>query len=203
METLAYRDYIDKTLERTACTKKAVFLDRDGTIHLDKNQTHKISDLEYFPDTFIGAKKLSDAGFILVIVTNQDGLRQGKYHTSQFHDFNEKIIRDFSEQGIAIGAIYYSPFEKKDDHFSFKPNPGMLIRAQRELNIDFSSSYLIGDQISDVLAAQKAGVKALMVTTGLYPENDYRTNEYLKLSPITFPSFSAACDYIINNNSSL
>lgn len=175
---------------------KAVFIDRDGTIHIDKVQTHKIEDLEYFEDTMSSVKRLYNLGFKIVIITNQDGIRQGKYTKEDMHLFNQKIVEDFKANGIEIEAIYYSPYQKEDKHISFKPQPGMLIRACHELNIDLFNSYLIGDQVSDIIAGNKVGVTGIMVTTGLYKNNDYKNVDYLQLKPLTANHLSEAVDYI-------
>ena len=198
LNKLAHRDYIQTKIKKDKNKKKAIFLDRDGTLHIDKVMTHKVEDLEYFTDTFSAIKSLSDLGFVLVIVTNQNGIRNGVYTEKDMHRFNKKIIDDFKLHGIQIGAIYYSPYDSIDNHISYKPNNGMLLRAMYELNIDMKSSYLIGDQTTDILAAIHSSVKPIMVTTGIYRSGSYKTEEYNKLAPITFSNLTEASKYILN-----
>ena len=112
------------------------------------------------------------------------------------HKFNMKIVSDLEKNGITVSAIYYSPFSKLDDDYSFKPNPGMLIRAKEELNINMEESYLIGDQVSDIIAGHRAKVKPIMVTTGIYTK-PYEENEYYQdLKPETFNCLSDCEKYI-------
>lgn len=199
LDRLASLDYIKSDREKSHTPCKALFLDRDGTIHIDKIQTHKIEDLEYFGDTFTSIKRMSDLGYKIVIITNQNGIRQQKYTAGEMHAFNQKIVDDFKNHGIDVEAIYYSPYEAKDGHISFKPRPGMLIRACHELNVDLFNSYLIGDQLTDVIAAERVGVKGVMVTTGIYKNKEkdgYKTADYYEQKPLTAKSLSDAVEII-------
>lgn len=189
-------DYIDQHILENKEPKKVIFLDRDGTIHKDKVNTYIIEDLSYFPDTFLALSKLSRMGYYFVIVTNQDGIRKGKYDNNQMHLFNQKIVQDFNNNGIKIAAIYYSPYEESDCHYSYKPNPGMLIRAKYELNISMEDSFFIGDQVTDVIAGYRANVKTLMVTSGIYNKPYEEDLNYQKISPPTFKDLSECVEYI-------
>lgn len=189
--------YLNKKILQDTRLKKAIFLDRDGTIHVDKVQTHKIADLEFFDDTISALKRLQEQGYILVIVTNQDGLKQKKYTEAEFNSFNDEILRRLNAQGIEIAAIYYSPYEKEDNHISFKPRPGMLVRAKNELNIDIFHSYIIGDQVHDIKAGRELAMDGIMVTTGIYPNDDYRASkDFNVVKPKTAKSLTEACDMI-------
>ena len=194
-KSLAERDYFLPQENAQKCNR-VVFLDRDGTIHKDKVNTHKIEDLEYFNDTFSAVKTLYDLGFSIVLVTNQDGIARGIYTATEMHALNQKIISDFREHGIAISAVYYSPHTKFENSYSFKPNPGMLLRAKYELNINMENSFMIGDQVSDIVAAYRANVPAVLVTTGIY-RNDYAKDPaYIDIVPPTFSTLTACAEYI-------
>ena len=195
LDALSCVDFIDNEYTNDEL-KRAVFLDRDGTIHFDKVMTHRVEDLEYFKDTFSVLKELQNMGFVLVIVTNQEGIRKGIYSSQTMSEFNRKIINDLAEYGIKVAAVYYSPYSKEDGDISFKPEPGMLMRAKYELNIDMENSYLIGDQISDIKAANRMRVTPVMVTTGIYPNGDYCSEDYQVLSPITVSSLGEAVEKI-------
>ena len=201
LNNMANLDYINKSISNDKSLKKVVFLDRDGTLHIDKVNTHKICDLEYFPDTIESLKKLQNLGYYLVIITNQDGIRRGLYSKKTMHEFNKKIVEDFEKNGIVISAIYYSPYCKSDQHYSFKPNPGMLIRAKYELNIDMEDSYLIGDQVTDIIAAFRAKIHPVMVTTGIYGKKSYKENEYYQdINPPTYTTLAECVKFIEDNN---
>ena len=181
-------------------TNKAVFLDRDGTIHVDKNCLHEVSKLEYFEDTFSALKRLRDAGYILIIVSNQDGIRRGFYTEKEMNVVNERILNDLKEKGIEIAAIYYSPYQLSDNHFTFKPNPGMLLNGIEEFNIDASQSYIIGDHMSDYVAGVRAGVKSLIVGTGLYgyPNQPIeKENYYEEYKPKIYKNLTECVDEIL------
>jgi D-glycero-D-manno-heptose 1,7-bisphosphate phosphatase len=177
-------------------TSKAVFLDKDGTIYKDKVMTHKKEDLEYFPDTFDSIKSLYDKGYLIIICTNQNGIRKGVYTEHDMHEFHKQIIEDSASHGIKIAAIYYSPYDEDDKNVSYKPDFGMFIRAQDEFNIDVSKSFSIGDQITDVMASMKAFITPIMVTTGIYPNNDFKNDVYEEIKPLTVNSLKEAKDII-------
>ena len=192
-------DYQNDDILKDTRKKRAVFLDKDGTIYIDKVMTHKITDLEYFNDTFSSLRRLTKLGFILIICTNQNGIRKGKYTEIDMHAFHTQIIKDFKNQGIDLAAIYYSPYDAQDNNISYKPNFGMFIRAMDEFNIDMKNSYSIGDQITDIIASEKALVHPIMVTTGIYKNDDYKTKRYEEIKPVTVSSLEEAVDLIEND----
>lgn len=192
LDLLCPVDYMDEAALADKSPKKVIFLDRDGTIHYDKNKTHKIEDLEYFSDTVSALQGFLQLGYHLVIVTNQNGIAEGLFDAEQMHRFNEQMRTDLAAHGIHFDAIYYAPHLPEENHISYKPNCGMLQRAAQELNIDLSASYMIGDKVSDVRAGMSAGVKSIMVTTGLYRRGGYRTPEYEALQPTTVSSLTEA-----------
>lgn len=107
-----------------------------------------------------------------------------------------KIVEDFKERGITISAIYYSPFRSVKDNFTFKPNPGMIFEAKKDLNIDLSQSYFIGDQYLDYICAINASLSPLIVKTG-----NYKINAEVDLArvpeEVKFKNLHEVCDEII------
>lgn len=190
-------DYINESLIGTS--NKAIFLDRDGTIHVDKVRTHLVKDLEYFDDTFSSIKKLYDMGYLIIIVTNQDGIANGLYGKEEMSIFNKQIIDDFSMNGIQIAAIYYSPYKREDNHISFKPNSGMLLQAINDFNLNKVLCYMIGDQINDAISASNLGIKTCIVKTGIYKKtignNDVKSVGLVGLTN----NLTEAIDLIIND----
>lgn len=135
---------------------KAVFLDRDGTINVDKAYLSKIEEFEYLPDVIEGLRMLQDAGFILIIVTNQSGIARGYYSEEDFLELNEWMLSDLKKKGIKIAKVFYCPHhptalvEKyRIDCECRKPKLGMYEKAIKEFNIDISLSYTIGDKLRD------------------------------------------------------
>ena len=148
---------------------KAVFIDRDGTLIKDKVETVRPGDLEFLP----GADSLAllkNAGFLLIVITNQSGIGKGHYSEEQMHIFNSFMQKRAQEIGADIDAVYFCPHTKEDGCACRKPAPGMLLKAASDLDIDLAESFLIGDQNSDAWAGINAGVKkSYIVTTGIYP----------------------------------
>lgn len=152
---------------------KAVFLDRDGVINVDKGYVHKIEDFEFYPNVFKALKKLQDAGFKLFIVTNQSGIAVGYYTEEDFLILTNWMLNQFEKEGIKIEKVYYCPHHEDGivEKYSFKcdcrkPESGMITQAISEYNIDPKQSFLIGDKENDILAAHKEGIKAALVKTG-------------------------------------
>ncbi len=152
---------------------KAVFLDRDGVINVDKGYVHKIEDFEFYPNVFQALKKLQDAGFKLFIVTNQSGIAVGYYTEEDFLKLTNWMLDQFKKEGINIEKVYYCPHHEEGivEKFSFKcdcrkPESGMIKQAILEYKIDPKQSFLIGDKESDIIAAHKEGIKAALVKTG-------------------------------------
>lgn len=145
---------------------KALFLDRDGVINIDKNYVHKIEDFEFIDGIFDLVKKYQDEGFLIIVITNQAGIGRGYYKEKDFHILNDWMVKQFKLQGIEITEVYYCPYhpthgigEYLKDSFDRKPNPGMIFKARDKYDIDLSKSVLIGDKESDILSGKNAGIK--------------------------------------------
>lgn len=157
--------------------QKAILIDRDGTIHVDKVETHKISDLEFFDDTFDALKYFKKNHYKIIVITNQSGIGKKHYKKEDMHLFNKNMIKELKKHGCSIDAIYYCPHVLEDNCNCLKPKTGMLERAIKEFNIDIDKSFLIGDKMTDIIAANKMNLKSILVTTGIYINQDYKTEE--------------------------
>lgn len=192
--------FINKERLNLSQKNRAVFLDRDGTIIIDKVETRKIEDLEFFND-IQSLKRLSDANFLLIIVTNQSGIGKGNYSVKEMTDFNDYMISRLKELGIVIDALYYCPHKTEDNCQCKKPKDGMLRRAAIELNVDLSQSYIIGDQNTDIMAGINAGLKeGIAVPTGLYPKNaskKYKKDPLIADETIVCQSLKDAVDEVL------
>jgi D-glycero-D-manno-heptose 1,7-bisphosphate phosphatase len=145
--------------------RKAAFLDRDGVINKDKAYVHKWDDFEFIPGAIEGMLKLQNAGYALVIVTNQSGLARGYYSEDQYHALNNRLLQHLAQHGVTIDGVFHCPHHPEGSAQSLtkicdcrKPAPGLLIKAARQLNLDMSKSILIGDKQSDIDAAKAAGL---------------------------------------------
>lgn len=153
---------------------RAVFLDRDGVITQEPPYyAHKLSQLELIPKSADAIRLLNESGVVVVVACNQAGIARGYYREKDAILFNQAMKEKLAEDGAVIDAIYYCPHhpEAKIEKYRVdcncrKPKPGMLTRAEKELNIDLNQSYVVGDKLSDIEAGKRAGCKTIMVRTG-------------------------------------
>ena len=148
---------MDKTELKTA-PKKALFLDRDGVINEDAGYVYRREDFVFKDGIFEALRGFAQAGYALVVVTNQSGIGRGYYTLEQFDELCEFMLSEFEKEGVKIEKIYFCPHAPEADCLCRKPEPGMLLKAANELNIDLARSIMIGDKDSDVQAGQSAGV---------------------------------------------
>lgn len=180
---------------------KAIFLDRDGTINIDKNYIFKIEDFEFIPGAIQGLKLMQEAGFKLIIITNQSGIARGYYSVDDYEKLNEWIIINLATYGVKIDAVYYCPHhpEGKIDEYSIKcncrkPNLGLFEKAINELNIDLDNSYAIGDKIRDLSICNHSKVKGIILCN----RNEEKELFFDKKIKVTSNLLDAA-NIIINN----
>jgi D-glycero-D-manno-heptose 1,7-bisphosphate phosphatase len=149
----------------TGGRNKALFLDRDGVINVERGYVHRRESFEFIPGIFELCRAAQGLGYLLVVVTNQAGIARGYYSEADFNDLTDWMIDQFAENKVGITRVYYCPYHPvfgvgryKRDSPDRKPNPGLLLRAQTELDLDLVSSILIGDKLSDIQAGSAAGV---------------------------------------------
>jgi D-glycero-D-manno-heptose 1,7-bisphosphate phosphatase len=145
--------------------KKAVFLDRDGTIIKDNGYIGKLDDVEFYPFT-IESLKLLQEEFLLFIVTNQSGIGKGLVKETDVKDLNNYIINYLGENGIKIEELFYCPHITEDRCKCKKPMTYFIDIAAEKYNIKTDMSYVIGDHPSDILFAKNAGAKGIFILTG-------------------------------------
>ena len=153
-------------------TKRAVFLDRDGTINVEKDYLYRIEDFEFVPGAIEAIKLLKDNGFIVVVVTNQSGIARGYYQESDVVKLHSYVDRLLATEGTSVDSWYHCPHhpDGKDPYDLAcdcrKPLPGMLLKAARDLDLNLGDSWMVGDKLVDVEAGLAAGCKSLLVLTG-------------------------------------
>lgn len=153
--------------------KPALFLDRDGVINVDHGYVHTPEEFEFVDGIFELVVAANRARYIVVVVTNQAGIGRGYYSESQFHRLTDWMKTRFDEHGGQIAAVYFCPYHpehgigeyRRESEFR-KPAPGMLLQAQRELDIDMKRSIFIGDTLTDMAAGRTAGVGTLLHLNG-------------------------------------
>jgi D-glycero-D-manno-heptose 1,7-bisphosphate phosphatase len=153
--------------------RKAVFLDRDGTINVEVQYLSRVEDFHFIPGVPWALKRLKDAGFLLVVVTNQSGIGRGLYDVAALESIHSHMHSDLESFGAPIDACYFCPHHPEHATGDYlqecgcrKPLPGMLQQAALDLNIDLAASFMIGDKLADVQAGLNAGCTSLLVLTG-------------------------------------
>lgn len=144
---------------------KAVFLDRDGVINHDPGDyTRSLDEFHVLPTVFQALKQLQDAGFLLVLITNQGGIAKGQYTHEAVDEIHTSFVASCAEHGIVITGIYYSPHHPDfGESLSRKPGGLMIEKACARYNIDPSLSWMIGDKARDIEAGNSAGVPGIQI----------------------------------------
>ncbi len=149
---------------------RAVFLDRDGTINVEKHYLHRIEDFELLPGAVEGLRLLQSKGYKLVIITNQSGIGRGYYTEEDFLKLNSWMVDELKKSGVNISGTYYCPHlpDAKIEQYRKicncrKPAIGLYEQAIRELNIDIDHSYAIGDKLRDCSICEKTGCKGFLI----------------------------------------
>lgn len=148
--------------------KKVVFLDRDGTLNVRPPRACYIErpeDFIWLPGAREAVKKLKDAGYTLILISNQPGIARGNLTEETLAAVHEKMQADLREIGAEIDKIYYCPHNWDDGCECRKPKPGMFFQAQKELSLDLTKCVMVGDDERDMEAAANANVPGYFVTT--------------------------------------
>lgn len=153
---------------------KTVFLDRDGTIIVDKVYLNDPNKIEFLPNAMEGMKLMTDIGYQIFVVTNQSGIPRGKVQIENLHKIHRIISFECAKRGIFIKNFYYAPYMTESNHFARKPNPGMLHYADWEYSVDFKKSWIIGDRLSDVEAGHRAGCKGILIESHIEDQEDVK-----------------------------
>jgi D-glycero-D-manno-heptose 1,7-bisphosphate phosphatase len=144
---------------------KAIFLDRDGTINIDYGYVFDPSKLEIIEGVIESLKKLAEAGYLLIVITNQSGIGRGYFDEKQANRFNNYLSIQLKEKGVDITDFFmcvHSPEEFCDCR---KPSPLLINAAIAKYNINPNESFMLGDKESDVQAGHNAGVTSMLITT--------------------------------------
>jgi D-glycero-D-manno-heptose 1,7-bisphosphate phosphatase len=166
---------------------KAVFLDRDGVLIEDVEYLDSLKKIQIIDGSIEAVRMLNETGFRVIVVTNQSGVARGYFPVSFVIQTHEFLFQYFSQRGATIDRFYFCPHHPEGSLEDFaiqctcrKPAPGMLLRAQKDFQLDLNASYLIGDKFSDIEAALHAQVQPILVKTGKGLETFIRHSHYLR-----------------------
>jgi len=163
--------------------KKAVFIDKDGTLIRDVPYNTDPARVVFNPGVPEALHRLKASGYQLVVVSNQSGIAMGYFKIGDLDRVTDKIHRDLKARGVEIDAFYFCPHHPEAKVIRYKkvcqcrkPGPGMLQRAARELGIDLTQSWMIGDILNDVEAGNRAGCQTILLDVG--NETEWLMNEH-------------------------
>jgi D-glycero-D-manno-heptose 1,7-bisphosphate phosphatase len=177
---------------------RAVFLDRDGTLIVDKHYLHKPEEVEIFPGAAEALCRLEDAGFLLFLVTNQSGVGRGYFTMDDVTRVHAHLEAELASEDVTFTGIYVAPEAPDQPSHGRKPSPGFLFDAREEFEVDLSASYMIGDKRIDLEAGWNAGVAAsLLVRTGYGAETERREAATLGKA-IVVDGLKEAADWILD-----
>lgn len=140
--------------------KKALFIDRDGVVNVDKVHVHTIDQFEFTSGIFDLCRKYHEAGYLILIITNQAGIAKGYYPEDDFIVLMNWVVKEFEKKGIIIEKVYHCPHhpEYTGPCSCRKPEPGMIISAVKDFDLQIEECVLIGDKESDLEAGRRAGI---------------------------------------------
>jgi D-glycero-D-manno-heptose 1,7-bisphosphate phosphatase len=153
--------------------KRAVFLDRDGTLNEDAGYPGNFGLITIYPASFEAVRRLNAAGLLAIVISNQSGVGRGLFGEAEVKTIHGKMAEAFAAQGARLDAFYYCPhFEgSADPRYAGdcdcrKPKPGLALRAAADFGIDLGRSYMVGDKPDDVAFGRTIGATPVLVLTG-------------------------------------
>ena len=181
-------------------TLKAVFIDRDGTINNEKNYLCRPEDFHLIPGADLAMRRLQDAGYLLIVVTNQSGIGRGYYTEADMHAVNQRMCEIIRAAGVQLTHIYYAPEAPEQPSRGRKPSPAFLHDARDQYGIDLSRSFMIGDKWIDLQTGWNAGcASSLLVRTGYGAETEIQ--EAQRLGPaVVVDDLPAAAEWILTKS---
>lgn len=180
--------------------KRAVFLDRDGTLIEDKDYLHRPEDVVIFPGAAEALKRLHDAGFVLIIVTNQSGIGRGYFTTEDCERVHAHLGSEFARFGVRFAKIYIAPEAPNRPSRGRKPSPQFLFDAREEFGIELAQSYVVGDKVIDLECGWNAKVKrSILVRTG-YGAKFEKSDPDILTRAVVVDDICAAADWILKDS---
>lgn len=178
----------------------ALFLDRDGTLIAERHYLHTPDEVEFIPGAASALRSLLDAGFKLVIITNQSGVGRGYFSLSDVDRVHAHIEAELAAEDVTFDAIYVAPEAPDQPSRGRKPSPAFLHDASLEHDIDLSRSYVVGDKLIDLETGWNAGCRrSLLVRTGHGAHSEIQDAASLR-NAVVVDDLPAACQWILNDS---
>lgn len=157
-------------------TRRAVFLDRDGTIIDDAGYLRDPGRVRLLPGAPEALNRLRNRGYRLVVVSNQSGVGRGLLTREDLENVHRRMAQELAGHGVALDGAYYCPHAPWEGCGCRKPSPGLLIKAAEEMGLDMHRSFMVGDKLSDISAGRRAGCRAVLLSLTPGPSLDLGEN---------------------------
>jgi D-glycero-D-manno-heptose 1,7-bisphosphate phosphatase len=180
-------------------SRRAIFIDRDGTLIVDKDYLHEPEEVRFIEGAIAALKRASDARFLIIMVTNQSGVGRGYFTLEDVENVHAYINQELAAHGVSFSEIYIAPEAPEAPSRGRKPSPQFLFDARDAHGIDLSKSYMIGDKLIDLECGWNAGVrKSILVRTGYGAELEVKEPAALR-DAVVANDICAAIDWIIED----
>ncbi len=170
---------------------RALFLDRDGVVNEEIGYLSRADQVRFVPGIFDLCRRAQAQGYFLVVVTNQAGIARGLYSEADFHALTQWMEAEFLREGVRLDRTYFCPHHPEHGVGAYrrdcpdrKPNPGMLLHAAREFQLDLTQSMFIGDRCTDMAAGEAAGVGTLLLLDGMEAEPCAQAKSYRRIASL-------------------
>jgi D-glycero-D-manno-heptose 1,7-bisphosphate phosphatase len=179
--------------------KRAVFLDRDGTLIVERDYLHRPEDVVFVPGAGKALKRLQDAGFELFILTNQSGVGRGYFTMADVERVHAHLLKELERDKVQIRKIYVAPEAPDQPSRGRKPSPQFVFDARDEFGLDLAQSHVVGDKLIDLECGWNAGArKSLLVRTGYGAEVERAQGPALQRAAVV-DDIVAAAEWILND----
>lgn len=178
---------------------RAVFLDRDGTVIVEKDYLKDPEQVEILPGVPAALRRLQQAGFQLILVTNQSGIGRGYFTVQDMERVHTRMLADLAGHGVRLSRIYYAPEAPDQPSRGRKPSPQFLWDARDEFGLELPACFLVGDKLIDLECGWNAGVgTSILVRTGYGAETERTAGDRLRNARVA-DDLPAAADWILQN----
>ena len=178
---------------------RAIFLDRDGTVIEEKEYLHRPEEVAILPGAAAALRRLQEAGFRLIIVSNQSGVGRGRFTLEDVDKVNARLAAELAREGARLDKIYIAPEAPEQPSRGRKPSPRFLLDARDEFGVRLEESYLVGDKMIDLECGWNAGVKkSILVRTGYGRELEAEAKHDLKRA-VTVDGLAEMAEWILDH----
>jgi D-glycero-D-manno-heptose 1,7-bisphosphate phosphatase len=182
---------------------RAVFLDRDGTVIEEKDYLHRVEDLVVLPGAAAGLKRLQEAGFRLICVTNQSGVGRGLFTMAEVEAVNARLLEELARHGaVRMDRFYVAPEAPGQPSRGRKPSPHFLFQARDEFELDLAQSYMIGDKLIDLECGWNAGVRQSILVRSGYGAREEEQYRQRLAAAVVVDDLAAATAWILGDGRS-